>query len=72
MLSAVIQAVGFKDLLESAQKEKSSSQTAKLGVALPVGAKMHFFLSHAQATGKCTLSISIDIVYIWSGPLQLA
>ena len=61
MLAAVIQAVGFKDLLESAQKAKSSSQTAKLTVALPVGAKNHFFLSHAQATGKCTLSVSIEI-----------
>ena len=67
MLAAVIQAVGFKDLLESAQKAKSSSQTAKLTVALPVGAKNHFFLSHAQATGKCTLSVSIEIR---SGPLQ--
>ena len=55
MLAAVIQAVGFKDLLESAQKEVSSSQKAKLAVALPAGAKIHFFLSHAQATGKCTL-----------------
>jgi hypothetical protein len=62
MLSALVQAVGFKDLLESAKKGVSFAQTAKLGVALPVaypvGAKMHFFLSHAQATGKCTLSVS--------------
>jgi hypothetical protein len=35
MLSALIEVVGFKDLLESAQKEKSSAQTAKLAVALP-------------------------------------
>ena len=67
MLAALIQAVGFTDLLESAQKGVSMAQTAKLGVALPVGAKMHFFLSHAQATGKCTLSVSIDI---WSDSTQ--
>jgi hypothetical protein len=61
MLAAVIQAVGFKDLQETAQKGASLAQTPKLAVALPVGAKHHFFLSHAQASGKCTLSVSLEI-----------
>jgi hypothetical protein len=44
-------------------------QKAKLAVAaLPVGAKRHFFLSHAQATGKCTFGVSVKI---WSNLLQL-